>query len=208
MTEIVELDGKRYVWTGSRWYGEKDFVTPPLGVRHRLQALRPDTTPWIRADEHSVVHVPRSLRERWPDPLAAEWLEKYPQVFDADDYRCTRKQHHKHFWEWCAAVHVFERDGACSLVEKYDCQNHPVKRERLAAVLSASQIAFVDSVYYDHRTQVPDLFCYVPETGRFWFAEVKGPDDVLRANQAAGHEAIRHELGVPVEVIQLGLVDD
>jgi len=158
-------------------------------------------------DDEGLIWCPRSLRVKWPDPLAGEWLEQYPQLFDADDYRCTRRQAHKHFWEWYAAVHVFEREGACALVEKYDCENHPVKAERLAGVLSTSQIAFVKSIYYDYHTQVPDLFCYVPSTGRFWFAEVKGPTNRLRPNQIAGHEALRREFGVPVEILRFKLLD-
>lgn len=159
-------------------------------------------------DEAAVIWCQRSLRAMWPDPLAGQWMERYPEIFDADDYRCTRKQPHKHFWEWYAAVHIFEREGACSLVEKYDCANHPVKTERLANILSESQVAFVKSIYYDYHTQVPDLFCYVPGTGRFWFAEVKGPTDRLRPNQVAGHEAIRRELGVAVEILSFRLLDD
>jgi hypothetical protein len=159
-------------------------------------------------DDEGLIRCPRSLRARWPDPLAGEWLERYPQIFDLDDYRCTRRQAHKHFWEWYAAVHIFEREGACSLVEKYDCANHPVKADRLAGVLSASQIAFVKSIYYDYHTQVPDLFCYVPSSGRFWFAEAKGPTDRLRPNQLAGHEALKREFGVAVEILRFKFRDD
>lgn len=85
----------------------------------------------------------------------------------------TRRQAHKHFWEWYAAVQIFEREGACSLVAKCDCANHPVKTERLAGVLSERQVAFVKSIYCGYHTQIPDLFCYVPGAGRFWFAEAK-----------------------------------
>jgi len=53
----------------------------------------------------------------------------------ADDFRCTRKRPTLHFWEWFAAIHIVERGGAYSLVDK----NHSVKRARLASILSASR---------------------------------------------------------------------
>lgn len=48
-----------------------------------------------------------------------------------------------------------------------------MKTERLAGVLSERQVAFVKSIYCGYHTQIPDLFCYVPGAGRFWFAEAK-----------------------------------
>ena len=209
MTDTVELDGQRYVWTGSRWYRERDYVAPAGVVLGRLRALRPDTHPSDGTFDGSL-NCPRSLRAMWPDPLAGQWMEKYPQLFDADDYRCTRRQPTKHFWEWNGAIHIFKREGAYSLIEKYDCgpDYHPVKVERLASILSDDQVAFVKSIYSDYHTQVPDLFCYAPETGRFWFVEVKGPTDSLRPNQVEGHKAIERELGVPVEILEFDLIDD
>jgi tetratricopeptide (TPR) repeat protein len=36
---IVELDGKRYVWTGDSWYAECNYLTPPLDKIQRLNTL-------------------------------------------------------------------------------------------------------------------------------------------------------------------------
>jgi hypothetical protein len=205
---VVELDGLRYVWTGSRWYRQRDFLTPPGATTQRLQTLLPDDIAVAQPNEEEPVKCPRSLRDTWPDPLAGEWLERYPQLFDADDFRCTRRQPTLHFWEWYAAIHIFERDGAYSLVEKYVYKNHPVKTARLASILSESQLGILKAICHRHKAEPPDLFVYVPETGRFWFAEVKGPTDHQHANQAASHEAIERELGVPVEILQFTLAND
>ena len=202
---VIELDGLRYVWTGSRWYQERDFVTPPIVILRRLDALLPEDA--AGAETIAPLRCPKSLRDTWPDPLAGEWLERYPQLFDADDYRCTPRQPTKHFWEWYAAIHLFEREGAYSLVEKYDCKNHPAKTALLESILSESQLDYVNTIYYRHHAQVPDLFVYMPGTRRFWFAEVKGPTDDIRPNQAASHEAIERDLGVPVEVLRFTLAD-
>lgn len=148
--------------------------------------------------------------DRWRDRgLAREWLEQYPQLFDEVDLGLTRTQPWLHFWEWYAAIHILERDGAYSLVEKYDCpKSHPAKAARLASIVSEGQLHFINTFLDRHGVQVPDLFIYMPGTHRFWFAEVKGPTDRVSAKQAASHEAIRRELGVPVEVLRFTLTDD
>lgn len=152
------------------------------------------------------IACPRSLRERWPDPLAEEWLEQYPQLFDAEDLRMTRTQPTLHFWEWFAAIHILERDGAYSLVEKYVYKNHKRKLARVAEVMTADQEAALLRIC--DGVEPPDLFVYRPGTHEFWFAEAKGPTDRLRPNQAASHRAIERELGVPVEVLYFKLAKD
>ena len=198
---VVELDGLRYVWTGSRWYCERDFLTPPGVILGRLNALLPEGAAQPREETPEQIMYSRSLRDLWPDPLAGEWMRRYPHLFDEDDFRCTRKQQHLHFWEWYAAIHLIEREGAYSLVAKYVCKNHPVKAARLASVLSQSQIDTLKAICRDTHAEPPDLFVYVPGTRRFWFAEVKVPPDYVRPNQAASHGAITREMGVPVEVL-------
>ena len=198
---VVELDGQRYVWNGSRWYRDRDFLTPPSAILRRLDALLPnDAVKPLKQAPEQVLYS-RSLIDLWPDPLAAEWMQRYPHLFDEDDFRCTRKQPTLHFWEWYAAVHLFEREGAYSLVEKYVYSNHPVKAPRLAAVLSESQRDALKAICRSTRAEPPDLFVYMPGTYRFWFAEVKVPPDRVRPNQAANHEAITRELGVRVQIL-------
>jgi len=36
---VVPFDGKSYVWDGKQWYGEKDFVMPPLAIVSKLEQL-------------------------------------------------------------------------------------------------------------------------------------------------------------------------
>ena len=43
----------------------------------------------------------------------------------------TRRQPRNHFSEWFAAIHLFHRDGALSLIEKYLYANHTRKRSLL-----------------------------------------------------------------------------
>jgi len=52
---------------------------------------------------------------------------------------------------------------------------------------------------------LPDLLVFQPDHSGFWFAEVKGPGDRLRASQQESHEAIRRCLGVAVALITVRL---
>jgi hypothetical protein len=203
-----DLDGKRYVWTGERWYSERDFVTPPSPVVHRLNALIPDQ---ITAEDAAAARTARcsaSVRETWPEPLASEWLEQYPQLFDAEDLRLALSQPAYHFNEWFAAIHVFERDGALSLVEKYDCKRHRRKVAALANVLSVHERATLADICVRYHVQPPDLFVFIPESDRYWFVEAKGQGGRLSTKQKASHEAISRELGVEVEVVWVAVADD
>jgi hypothetical protein len=139
------------------------------------------------------------LRDRWPRPLADEWFANYPQIFDADDLRLTIKQTSAHFAEWFVAVHLYETQGALSLLEKYAYGNHGRKVELLDSFLSARDCAFLRNLRATHGVQPPDLFVYVPNSKRFWFAEVKRTEP-LTDLQRESHVAIAQTLGVPVQM--------
>jgi len=151
----------------------------------------------------TIIHCTKAIRELWPDPLAQQWLQQYPELFDDYDLRLTVNQPRNHFCEWFAAIHLFHRDGAHSLVENYVFQNHPAKVARLATLLSGPERKTLDAIRDTYAVQPPDLLVFVPGTSRFWFAEVKGPGDRLSAKQMRSHDALTHELGVPVEIIDV-----
>jgi hypothetical protein len=76
----------------------------------------------------TTIYCPRALRELWsppiagkPSPLAEQWRQQYPGLFDKDDLRLNTSQgrFNLHFYEWYAAIHLFQRDGAVSMVEKF-----------------------------------------------------------------------------------------
>ena len=71
----VTLEGVRYVWTGTRWYGANDHITPPLMIIAQLNALiadlvreeddaitDPDELLWQAKDAQEVGQLPRALR--------------------------------------------------------------------------------------------------------------------------------------------------
>lgn len=108
---------------------------------------------------HTTIYYPKSLRMLWPDPLAEQWCMQYPSVFDQDDKRLADSQGDLgyHFVEWFSAVHLFQRNGARSMIEKYIYKAHPLKQERYHELLSEQQRKVLDSMWHDDRTQPPDL---------------------------------------------------
>jgi hypothetical protein len=151
---------------------------------------------------HSTIFFPPQLRAQWPSPLTTEWAEAYPAIFDADDIRNTLKQPKNHFYEWFAAVHLFHRDGALSLVEKYLFNNHTRKAALIRELLTEEQLHTLVQIHRDElKIQPPDLLVFTPDRRRIWFAEVKGPGDTPRPRQPESQHAIRTRLGLPVELI-------
>ena len=45
----------------------------------------------------TTIHCTRAIRDLWPDPLARQWLQQYPDIFDMDDLRLARNQPRYHF---------------------------------------------------------------------------------------------------------------
>jgi len=152
---------------------------------------------------HTTIYSAESVRRLWPRPLASLWRRLYPQLFDADDLRLSNTQPKNHFNEWFAAIHLFHRDGAHSLVEKYVYARHKKKAAHLPRIISKVKQAILDDIQAEFHVQLPDLLVFMPGNARFWFAEVKGPGDRLSAKQVQSHRAITRRVGVPVEIIEV-----
>ena len=151
----------------------------------------------------TTIFCTAQIRERWPEPLADQWLALYPDLFDEDDLRQTKTQPNYHFYEWFTAIHLFHCHGAYSLVEKYDTPKaHPRKRPIFEALLNARKRKVLDDICYGRfGVQPPDLLVYMPDRKSFWFVEVKGPRDRIAEKQRLSHTAIKRQLKVPVDLI-------
>lgn len=113
--------------------------------------------------------------------LSRHWAKQYPSIFDDDDLRLAtglqREKHH--FFEWLAAVHLYELTGYLSLVEKYDCRNHPRKHSLFHSIVGPTVFANVMA----NPRGIPDLVVYSPDRSDWLFAEVKGSTDRLKEHQ-------------------------
>lgn len=55
--------------------------------------------------------------------LCQAWQRRYSQLFDVDDRRLAASQPQYHFYEWLAAILIYETSGWLSLVEQYEFPN-------------------------------------------------------------------------------------
>jgi VRR-NUC domain len=174
----------------------------------------------------TTIWCPRVLPELWKQSadgelpeLAKQWRLQYPGLFDDDDVDHIKHQTQRgyHFSEWYSAIHIFQRDGALSLVEKYDAyeihhsnqlrQKHQRKVAEFERVVPQAQRDLMHEICAEFHVGPPDLFV-LPANGQpFYFVEVKGANDgtFTREDQRGVREAIR-QMGIRVEVIKVRLV--
>jgi hypothetical protein len=159
----------------------------------------------IEGVKGTIIYCDVKLRDRWwPEPLAKEWMLQYPGLFDFDDFRQAINQQtpKKHFYEWYAAIHLFQRDGSISLVEKCDSPRNPVKYERYVTLVSQEMRDKLKTILDEWKVQLPDLMVIKRDHRTVAFAEVKGPGDSLHKGQPESLKAIR-ELDFEIEMIEV-----
>lgn len=112
--------------------------------------------------------------------LWRDWVEQYTNIFDKDDLRLATSQAHLgyHFFEWLAAILIYQETGFLSLVEKYGFANHNRKRVILRELVSPELFRLITN--QSKGAQNPDLLVYSPDLSDWFFCEVKGPNDRLR----------------------------
>jgi hypothetical protein len=136
--------------------------------------------------------------------LGAEWANRYPDLFDDDDVRILTTEHQRkyHFFEWLSSVLLYESTGFVSLLEKYSSKRHDRKLRLFSKFVPSEVFDFLINAPSGH----PDLFCFHPQTGEWFFSEVKGAQDILRENQISMHEQLKMMTGKKVRIIQLNEV--
>ncbi len=145
-------------------------------------------------------------RERFKTgALVEEWYETYPDIFDEQDLRIARNQAKLgyHFFEWLAAIIIYQTYGFLGLVEQYEFKSHQRKQDILRKLLSEELLNLVTN----HKThfkgvQCPDLFVHSPDYSGWFFCEVKGPRDRLSNVQTQFFKALSDMAQKPIRVIQ------
>jgi hypothetical protein len=134
--------------------------------------------------------------------LRQTWFEMYPQLFDTNDYHIAINQPRYHFYEWFAAIQLYQTTGWLSLNQQYQYRNHPTKRAVLARLNSALLFSAVDG---SRQGQCPDLLAYLPDYSDWKFYEVKGPGDRIRvgSNQETRFRTIVELTGEPIRMIHV-----
>jgi hypothetical protein len=130
--------------------------------------------------------------------LVKEWSRIYKEIFDEDDFRITLKQNSYHFFEWLAAIVIYNTTGYLSLVEKYRCKNHPRKQKILHKLFSDEIVAKICR----GGVQNPDLLCYRPDFKDYFFCEVKGLRDQMRSIQEERFRELKRSIGKEIYLIE------
>lgn len=129
--------------------------------------------------------------------LGEQWAKRYPELFDKDDLRIYRNQCENgyHFFEWLAAIIIFEATGYRCLIEKYGCPGHKRKLPiwESIAPLSIQNLPFAKGW--------PDLFAYLPDGTDWFFCETKGKDRLSDAQREC-FNGIYKESGKPVYTLR------
>jgi len=105
--------------------------------------------------------------------LGDEWKNRYPQLFDDKDFELYESQHKTyHFCEWYAAIILWETLGYHSMA-KYGAKAHKLKRPTLRKIVPEEIYDFIVPDWEG----MPDLIAFSPDMSRYFFCEVKGPND-------------------------------
>jgi hypothetical protein len=132
----------------------------------------------IRDHDITPIYASEALWSMWraspkgeSSALALEWTRQYPMLFDQDDLDLIVNQAFKgyHFAERFAAIHLFIRNGARSVIEKYDTYEnhfrarhqhvHPEKMALYVGAVSEEHRAIHHEICSKWRVQLPDLWC-------------------------------------------------
>jgi VRR-NUC domain-containing protein len=154
-----------------------------------------------------TIEILRSQRELWRSgELAADWAERFPELFDEEDVRlvATQGQYGWHFVEWLAAILLYHTTGYLSLVSKYEFAKHRRKTEIVEKVLPADVLAILRDRAEHGHAQGPDLLVYARDYTDWFFCEVKGPGDRLQPEQKRKFEALATVGGKPVRLLHFG----
>ena len=130
--------------------------------------------------------------------LGKELARTYKEIFDKDDKRIASTQSSYHFFEWLAAIVIYNSTGYLSLVEKYKFKKHRRKQEILGKLFSNEIIAKICS----SRVQNPDLLCYRPDFKDCFFCEVKGLRDQIRSVQKERFRELKRLTGKEIYLIK------
>lgn len=149
-----------------------------------------------------LVYRPAQREAFVAGPLRERWAGRCPELFDDRDLALARSRPQKHFYEWLAAVALYESTGWLSLVEKYQFPRHERKRNVLRRLGASVLLDFFDAQREVFGAlQAPDLFLYDPDETDYALCEVKGPTDSLRPEQQACFLALHEAADRPIHLV-------
>jgi hypothetical protein len=156
--------------------------------------------------ELAPLQLEREEHEHWrTGAVAKRWARQYPNVFDADDLRLAlvRCAQGRHYFEWAAARHLHRATGFNALVCKYEFAKHRSKGAIVERLFTPTVTRVLRDRQTHGRAQAPDLLMYAPDLSSFFFCEVKGPSDRIRAEQLRRFDALARVTRQPVHILRI-----
>jgi hypothetical protein len=142
--------------------------------------------------------------------LCREWAARYLQLFDEMDCAIAlrRAKEGRFFFEWLAAIRIFEESGFLSLVTKYQFPKHERKFEVMRRVLPPAVADFlIRRPGFGPKQQGPDLLCYLPDASGWFFCEVKAPRDRFSEPQRRFFRKLETVCGKEIRIIKFVAVE-
>jgi len=155
--------------------------------------------------EIGVYQFHEAQRNRFKNgSLWRRWAREYPDIFDEKDCATAESQGPAgyHFYEWLAAVMLYQSFGFLSLIEKYEEPAHSRKYEIFTSMVPQAVLDAVFDYETFGQTQVPDLFVYAPDRSEWFLCEVKGKADRLMPVQKKYFEHLASISGKDIGMIQ------
>jgi len=156
--------------------------------------------------ELAVLVYDERQRQRFRDgDLIRDWHARYTILFDERDFSIAVNQAHLgyHFFEWLAAVTLYECMGLLSLVEQYEFEIHKRKQEVLTKLVPQETLALIREHKVEFGSvQCPDLLVYSRDYSDWFFCEVKGPADAVSESQKGFFDELERTSSRLVRVIR------
>jgi hypothetical protein len=135
--------------------------------------------------------------------LWADWLRKYPELFDEKDKQFFRNQavYGYGFVEVLAMIFLYNSTGSIPIFGSFGLQTQPRKNLIVKEVVSERTWETITRMS-EYHSQPPDILAYAPDKSDFFFCEVKGPGDRLRETQAQYFQLLEEVSGKPVYTIR------
>jgi len=149
----------------------------------------------------TYVYDPQARESFSSGRLREEWINHYHMLFDEIDKDTARNQIHYHYFEWQAAVNLYDEYGFYSLIEKYQFRKHKFQHDLFKSLVPASVLDLLKSHKYG-RQQMPDLLVYSPDRTKWFFCEVKGNRDKERTSQTNFFDELQQLTSQPVRLIK------
>jgi len=149
----------------------------------------------------------RAERERFKaGHLVRQWAEQYPFLFGPEDLETASVPQAKGagpFFEWAAAVRLYETRGYHSLLKDYASPLSPRKQELARTLCGEESAGFMEAAAA--KSQFPDLLVFTPDHSEWFFCEVKGPGDIVRKSEETFFPTLAGKTGAGIFLVTLSL---